>query len=217
MNTLLTRFQRNAGAWLVFTILLGAVPAFGQYEVLGPKSGKTIVSEQGAGYFWENPMNARRDDDESRTATPPLTQGQFSQMLKVSNFGFKLPAEAKIEGIEVLIVRKADVEGSIQDKRIVLLRNGQAVGTSLHTKDLWDGEWTAAFYGEAKESWGNTWKVSDINAPGFGIGIEVQCAGPIARPQIDEVFITIHYSYAGEYVRGYRTTTGKNTCSPVGG
>jgi hypothetical protein len=187
-----------------------------QFEELGPKCGRTIVSESGSGYFWENPMFARCDDDESRTATQPLVQGQHSQLLKVTGFGFKLPAAAKVEGIEVVVIRKADVGGSIQDRRVILFQ-GTSQSTSLHTQDRWDGDWTAAYYGDAHENWGSTWKVSDINSTNFGVGIEVQCMGPIARPQIDEVLVTIHYSYAGEYVRGYRSTTGKNTCGPVGG
>jgi hypothetical protein len=216
MKAVYNCLQLRAVVTMFFIILLGIAPVFGQFEELGPKCGKIIVSNSGPGYFWENPLFARCDDDESRTATQPLVQGQYSQMLKITGFGFKLPAAAKVEGIEVVIIRKADVGGSIQDKRVVLLHGG-AQSTSLHTDDRWDGDWTASYYGDAHENWGNAWKVSDINSTNFGVGIEVQCMGPIARPQIDEVLVTIHYSYAGEYVRGYRSATGKNTCGPVGG
>jgi hypothetical protein len=217
MDYLLERFRRLAMIAGAFIALTASNVLFAQGEELGPRCGKSYVSEVGAGYNWAEPGNARCDDDESRAYTAPLTKDQFSQALKITNFGFKLPLEAKIEGIEVVMIRKADVGASIQDKRVVLLRGNQAVGTSLHTQDTWDAEWTAAYYGEAHENWDATWKVADINAPGFGISIEVQCIGAISRPQIDEVLVTIHYSYAGESARWYRSNSQKFSCTPVGG
>jgi hypothetical protein len=217
MNYLLGCLRILARFAYALIVLSAGNLLFAQNEEQGPRCGKTFVSEMGAGYNWAEPGNARCDDDESRAYTAPLTKDQFSQALKITNFGFKLPLEAKIEGIEVVMIRKADVGASIQDKRVVLLRGNQAVGTSLHTQDTWDAEWTAAYYGEAHENWDATWKAADINAPGFGISMEVQCIGGISRPQIDEVLVTVHYSFAGESARWYRSNSQKFSCSPVGG
>ncbi len=209
--------QRMTGIVMAVGIIFSGSSVYGQGEELGPNGGRSFVSEPGQGFVWAEPSNARWDDDESRTYTAPLTKDQFSQALKITNFGFKLPAEAKIEGIEVIMIRKADVDGSIQDKRVMLLRGNATVGASLHTNDTWDAEWTAAYYGEATEKWDATWKVADVNSAGFGVSIEVQSAGTIARPQVDEVLVTIHYSYGGESARWYRSATQRNTCVGTGG
>ena len=206
-----------AGIVVAVGIVLSGHAGYAQREELGPRGGRSFVSEPGPGSYWAEPGNARWDDDEARTYTSPLTKDQYSQALKITNFGFNLPAEAKVEGIEVIVIRKADVEGSIQDKRVTLLRGNAPYGISLHTQDTWDAEWTAAYYGEAQEDWDAVWKVADVNASGFGISIEVQSVGAIARPQIDEVLVTIHYSYGGESARWYRSATQRNTCVGTGG
>ncbi len=206
---------RVAAGW-IFLLLIFAVGHAQQAE-LGPKCGKSFLSEPGPGYYWQDPFNARCDDDESRASTAPLTKDQFSQVLKITNFGFKLPAEAIVTGIEVVVIRKADVPDAIQDKKVMLLLGNQEIGRSLHTQDTWDADWTAAYYGDDQELWETPWKGKDINGSGFGIAIEVKCVGAIARPQIDEVLVTIHYNYGGESARWYRSPSQRNTCTPVGG
>jgi hypothetical protein len=188
-----------------------------QVNAAGPFCGKQFVSE-GEGYFWSEATNARCDDEEDRAFAAPLTKGQFTQTLKISNFGFQLPADARIEGIEVVIIRKGDVGGALHDRSIMLMRGGTAVGANLRSRDLWDDSWTAAYYGDETMDWDEAWTVRDINSSGFGVAVSAMSAGVIARPQIDEVLVTVHFSYGTESARTHKASSSASryTCNGWG-
>jgi hypothetical protein len=199
-----------AGKWIRVTLMIGLVSQYSmsvaQRNGEGPFCGKQYVSE-GEGYIWAEAGNARCDDEEDRTYAAPLTKGQFTQTLKISNFGFALPADARVEGIEVVIIRKGDVAGAIMDKSVMLLRAHAPTGANLCSRDLWDDDWTAAYYGDATIDWDQAWSVRDINSPGFGVAISAMSAGAIARPQIDEVLVTVHFSYGTESARTHKASS----------
>lgn len=198
--------------------LLSPLSMMGQGNAAGPACGKSFQSEAGPGYFWSDAANARCDDDESRAFAAPLTKGQFTQNLKITNFGFALPADARIEGIEVVIIRKADVAGAIVDRSVMLVKDNAAVGSNLRTRDTWDGEWTAAYYGDGMTDWDQAWTVRDINSPGFGVSISAMSGGVIGRPQIDEVLVTVHFTYGSESARTHKASSnvGRHTCNGWG-
>lgn len=207
-------------AWAVFCLglLFHNNLLHAQANAAGPICGKSFVSEPGPGLFWSEASNARCDDNEDRTFAAPLTKGQFTQTLKISNFGFALPADARVEGIEVVIIRKGDVAEGIVDKSVRLMRAGVAVGADMHTRDLWDDNWTAAYYGDEIADWDQPWTTKDVNAAGFGVAISVMGGGVIARPQIDEVLVTVHFSYGAESGRTHKASSSasRNTCNGWG-
>jgi hypothetical protein len=169
-----------------------------QVNTAGPGCGKQFVSELGPGYVWSEAANARCDDDETRAYAAPLVKGEFTQALKISNFGFALPADARVEGIEVVIIRKGDVAGAIIDKSVKLMKGNAVVGSDLHARDLWT--------------------VREINSPGFGVAVSAMSAGAIARPQIDEVLVTVHFSYGVESARTHKASSSASryTCNGWG-
>jgi hypothetical protein len=189
-----------------------------QVNTAGPGCGKQFVSELGPGYVWSEAANARCDDDETRAYAAPLVKGEFTQALKISNFGFALPADARVEGIEVVIIRKGDVAGAIIDKSVKLMKGNAVVGSDLHARDLWDDNWTAAYYGDENEDWDQPWTVREINSPGFGVAVSAMSAGAIARPQIDEVLVTVHFSYGVESARTHKASSSASryTCNGWG-
>lgn len=189
-----------------------------QANAAGPICGKSFVSEPGAGLLWSEAANVRCDDNEDGAYASPLAKGQFTQVLKVSDFGFALPADAKVEGIEVVVIRKGDVGDGIVDKSVMLMRGNAAVGSDMHSPDLWDDNWTAAYYGDEIEDWDHIWSIKDVNAPGFGVAISVMGAGVVARPQIDEVLVTVHFSYGAESGRTHKASSSasRNTCNGWG-
>lgn len=215
----------NANAWMragLLAALIAVVMPMGlmgqQGNAAGPACGKSFQSEPGQGFFWSDAANARCDDDESRAYSAPLTQGQFTQNLKITNFGFALPADARVEGVEVVIIRKGDVGGAIMDRSVMLLKDNVPVGSNMRTRDLWDQDWTAAYYGDATTDWDQPWSVKDINSPGFGVAISAVNSGVIARPQIDEVLVTVHFTYGSESARSHKASSsvGRYTCNGWG-
>jgi hypothetical protein len=189
-----------------------------QANAAGPICGKAFVSESGPGMFWSEAANVRCDDNEDRAYTAPLTKGQVTQVLKVSDFGFALPADARVEGIEVVIIRKGDVSDGIVDRSVMLMNGGVAGGSNLRSRDLWEDSWTAAYYGDDHEDWDHPWTVKDVNSAGFGVAISVQGEGVIARPQIDEVLVTVHFSYGAASGRTHKASSSatRNTCNGWG-
>ena len=123
-----------------------------------------------------------------------------------------------MEGIEVVIIRKGDVAGAIMDKSVMLMRGNAVVGSNLYSRDLWDDNWTAAYYGDENEDWDNPWTVREINSPGFGVAISAMSAGVIARPQIDEVLVTVHFTYGVESARTHKASSSatRYTCNGWG-
>ena len=189
-----------------------------QANAAGPICGKAFLSEPGPGMYWSEAANVRCDDNEDRAYAAPLTKGQFTQVLKVTDFGFALPADASVEGIEVVIIRKGDVSDGVVDRSVMLLHNGVAGGSNLRSRDLWEDSWTAAYYGDEHEDWDHPWTVKDVNSAGFGVAISVQGEGVIARPQIDEVLVTVHFSYGATSGRTHKASSSatRNTCNGWG-
>lgn len=210
--------KKIAGMAVLAAMLLAQGSLQAQVSSSGPACGRQFLSEPGPGYFWADAGSAKCDDDEERAYAAPLTNGQFTQVLKISDFGFSLPVDARVEGIEVVIIRKGDVSGAILDKSVKLMRGHVAVGADLRSRDLWDDNWTAAYYGDENQDWNQPWTVRDINSAGFGVAISAMSAGVIARPQIDEVLVTVHFSYGAESARTHRASSSASryTCNGWG-
>jgi hypothetical protein len=83
---------------------------------------------------------------------------------------------------------------------------------------LWDDSWTAAYYGDETMDWDEAWTVRDINSSGFGVAVSAMSAGVIARPQIDEVLVTVHFSYGTESARTHKASSSASryTCNGWG-
>jgi hypothetical protein len=211
------RYFAKYACWAI--ILLGVVlsnPVAAQSVSEGPFCGKNFISEGTTGYYWSESGMARCDDDESRTYTTPLAKGQVTQTLKITNFGFRIPANGQIDGIEVVVIRRSDVAEGIIDKSVKLLKNNLAVGNNLLTQDVWDNNWTAAYYGDDQEQWGQTWSANEVNSAGFGVAFEAQCMGKTARPEVDEVLVTVHFTVGSGQAQYHKTTTSRKTCAALG-
>lgn len=201
-----------------FLSLLGMVRA--QSESQGPFCGRTYLSDasnQGS-LFWVNASSARCDEDATRTATDPIAKGQHTQYLQISNFGFSIPRDARITGIEVVVIRRADQPDAIRDRTVRLLRRGEVSGRNRADSELWDSEWTAAYYGDENDQWSNEWTPAELNRPDFGIVLDVGFGESSAQPQIDEVLVTVHYQPAGKNVHTVNLSRApsKYTCYGLG-
>ena len=90
----------------------------------GPRAGKTAASVPRAGVTgiaWSAPDNAR--DLDGKLARATLDLGQSSEHLRITDFGFAIPASATIKGVEVELQRQAGDTG-IGDGNIELWLDG---------------------------------------------------------------------------------------------
>src|SRR5690606_1876727 len=111
----------------------------------GPNSPGSAVNASAAATPWSTPSNAVASDNSSAVAA--LAALAFSDRLELSQFGFSVPSNATIDGIEVAIERHASASG-IRDNLVQLIHNGSNVGSSLAvTGTNWPTTDAVAIYG----------------------------------------------------------------------
>lgn len=173
----------------------------------GPNSGGTFANDPNSGVTWTTPSNAASSNNSYALFPGAPDFNQTTVYLKCTNFGFSIPGGATIDGIEVIIERKASVQSGVfwvRDFTVKLYKAGTIVGTDKADTTLkWPTSDTDKTYGSSSDLWGETWTDSDINNSGFGIGIKVTTIGggnpkdPNVTAYIDWIRINIHYTTGG--------------------
>jgi parallel beta-helix repeat protein len=129
------------------------------------------VSGTGTG-IWISPGNITAADTNYATVT---LSGATSHYLEGTNYGFSLPSNATINGIQVTIGRFESGQASgndVRDSVVSLMKSSTLVGSNKGaTSTEWPTSNTAASYGANNDLWGTTWTADDINATGFGVAL----------------------------------------------
>ena len=143
---------------------------------------------------WGNPGNVYVSDN---TYAAVALDSSRSNTLRVTNFGFAIPAGATINGITVRIERRAITSGGVvQDYRIQLRKSGGVAGDDKASATAWPATDAVATYGGVADLWGTTWTATEVNNSGFGVEIEaVGTVNPMTA-QVDYVTIQVSYTAA---------------------
>lgn len=163
----------------------------------GPNSASAAsnVGLTGSASSWINPSNSISSDNQYAIATFP-TNGDYSDYLQVTDFGFNLPASSVILGIVVDVERNGD---RVKDNQIRIVKGGVIGNTDRSLTSNWPNTDAYAQYGGTTDLWGETWTHTDINATNFGFAISASRVGGgqgNAIASVDHVRITIHYDTA---------------------
>ena len=156
---------------------------------------------------WQNYSNAAASDNSYTKANLNDTNASqtytISHYLKATNFGFNIPSNATIKGVEVKIERKAsDLQnGNVVDNKISLVQSGRVgISNKAHLLEFWPGEDASVYYGSDTDLWGTTLTPADVDAVDFGVVIS---AGLVksdnsttgsATANIDNMTITVTYT-----------------------
>ena len=155
------------------------------------------VDGGGIGSQWFNVDNAEVEDT---LVANSLVQAQDqSRFLKCIDFGFTIPTDATINGIEVRIKKAADAEDVIVDNGVNLLSPGP-VGEEGDFATAWPWDvLTNIIYGGPSSLWGDTWTPAEINASTFGVQVGALSTDPLIenQPWIDYVEMTVYYTENG--------------------
>jgi len=211
----MTAILRVACATLVLAI---AGQAFGLSD--GPRSPSTIVNDAGIGTLaWSNPGNAAASDNLRASATAVVMV--TTQALRATNFGFGVPLDAVITGIEVRVERSSAL-GLSNDAAVRIVKNGALAAAERAGAAAWPttaGE-AVATYGGTSDLWGETWTPAEINDSGFGAAVAASVAlSDVA--QVDHLAITVHYEVCGDGILSAGedcddgNTNGGDCCSPT--
>ena len=114
---------------------------------------------------------------------PSAAATWYSYSLRSYNYGFSIPQNSQIDGIQARIRRQASIAayGSVQTYRTRLVVAGpDMIGTNKSTSDTWSSTIHTLTYGGTTDTWNAGLTVDDINTSSFG-------------------FMTQFYAYTGTY------------------
>lgn len=170
---------------------------------LGPNfCGTGANYNDGGTTAWSNPTNIQGDTTSTAATCAPPSNGNTSQRLRASNFGFSgIPAGATITQILVEIERAASNNSRYTDTSVKLLVGGVEAGAEKGLGTAWTT--TKAFYSY-------TWNqaecaaagatVAAIQAAGFGVSHKgTRTATQAVTASVYRVRITVSYVSAQNY------------------
>lgn len=164
----------------------------------GPLSASSSVNSALSGSFtaWSSPGNTFISDDSYVTASLS-SNGDYTDHLLITGFGFSLAASSLILGIEVEIERFGS---NVRDNEIRIVKGGTVGTTDRGVNSSWSNSDNNSYqtYGNSTDLWGETWTASDINASNFGVAISArkQGGGGASVANVDHVRITVYYDVA---------------------
>lgn len=165
-----------------------------------------FVSEVYFQYFekWNNLRNLKFPDDKKATTT--LTNINKSRQFLGNNLKFQIPDGATIHGITLMVEGQSSSYQNIDEVEIFLTgkdgspkgenRKNTAKGQKAWKTDR-DGKDHVWMYGSATDTWGTTWKASDINDGNFGYQIQIRSIiNDTIQVAIDQIKVIVDYSPA---------------------
>ncbi|MCB0533908.1 MAG: choice-of-anchor D domain-containing protein [Lewinellaceae bacterium] len=163
-----------------------------------PGAGNNVT---GAGTIaWSNPSNITANDNSHATIFM-TNSGESSNYLQGTDYGFSIPANATIVGIEATIGRfQNSTSGtSIRDVVVSLIKNGTVISNNQAiTGSDWPTSETAQSYGGSTDVWGESWTPANINASNFGLALRVNTGTDSDRTgSVDYMQITVYYTLPG--------------------
>ncbi len=182
----------------LFIILFFCKQGFSQTCVTLSAATEANEAVAGSTTSWTTLNNSATSNDVRDVSGNLATGGNYTDRLKLTNFGFAIPAGAVIQGISADVERSISTSGSnFTDREIMLVKAGttQTV-TNKATAALWPSTDASVSYGNTTDLWGNTWTPTDINAAGFGIAIaaiRTTNPGSPKNARVDFVNITVCY------------------------
>jgi hypothetical protein len=162
----------------------------------GPNPGTiaTSVPRPGAtGIAWQSPANALRVDGQYASAV--VNDGEQTELLRVTGYGFVIPANVTIKGVVVELKRKGD--NKIVDGNIELWLDGAPSDRPKFVASGWPTNIGTHHYGQEVDTWGNDLTPELVGRAGFGTEIwakrrEDAGSGPVSA-DVESLLITIWY------------------------
>jgi len=172
-------------------------------------SPSSAVNDNSVGTVaWSNPTYALSSDNQYAIFSNATVDNTFyySNYLKVSNFGFSIPAGSTINGVVVGVEVNDSTYGSgdgfeQSDDIAKLVVGGSVVGDnkSLGTNFGYPDHYRS--YGSSSDVWGNSLTPDIINSSDFGFAVSAKSKvyGTRTREDtnIDYITITVYYTEGG--------------------
>ena len=144
---------------------------------------------------WENINNITGIPEKAFVSN---LEDDLSNSLEATKFGFVIPSNATIKGIQVQIRRKAEFANNILDVQIQLLKAGVLTGENkADLVNTWSATEQLVSYpktGASTDLWGTDWTYEDINHDDFGVYIVVKEKDNVETDSdVMYIYIKIYY------------------------
>jgi hypothetical protein len=200
--------RKSISAAVLALLLLVSLPVSAAFAGTDLRSASAGADMLGVGTIvWNNPGFITIQDANDSTAI--LTPVGISHYLAATDFGFSIPADAPIVGIQVTIHRRASGSFDVKDHSLRLIKGGVVTGDNrANLVDAWTTSYVAAAYGNASDLWNEIWSPADINASNFGVALSASNKDTVNGRTARVDFVQISVTY------GLPTSTGVNCTGP---
>ena len=153
----------------------------------------TMTSEQFS-RDWDLPDDARLEDG-ARAAVYGMVYNEVSSTLETSGYGFTVPANARVAGVQLQVLRSSLSGVGVYDYRVRLRGPGQGLSSNRAWPEVWQNTPQRITYGQPADPWGVAWTPADINDPAFGASFETHYPGPSGNDYsyVDSTALTVFY------------------------
>jgi hypothetical protein len=135
----------------------------------------------------------------------------FSGDLLATKYGFSIPTNATINGVQVIIGRKTGTVGRLSDSKVQLLVGGTATGDNKKLDTNWLTSETAVIYGSSSDLWNKALTPAIINNDNFGVFLKVKNSNvQDTKAFVNYIQIIVSYSIAGT-LNSYTVSSGGTT------
>jgi hypothetical protein len=176
-----------------------------QCSFKGPGIGFSFSNNNSIGSFaWANPSNAKESDDVYAASNIQISSftETSTYYLVATDFGFAIPANASICGIEIQLEKHYQVNSgslsSITDKSVRIVIKGTPDGDDKAAGEAWLSEDEQSYYGSISDKWGLSLTTTDINSSTFGVAISASVSSGSSdldmNALIDQITITVYYN-----------------------
>lgn len=157
----------------------------------GPNSPGSVSNVAFTGIAWTNPSNVVSNN--TTYSTVALSNGQQADYLSATNYGFSIPSDATITGVQVDIkCLVPSVMGGV-NSNTKLLKAGSPVGNNLQIIPTTTDQYLSM--GDSSNMWGTSLTPAEANASNFGVQTSFYNADPATRGiYVDHIQMTIFYT-----------------------
>ena len=160
----------------------------------GLVSPGTAVNDNSQGGIQWNGLTSALASDDARATSAVVSGLPDTSLLKVTNFGFSVPDEASILGIEVSIERRKSGVGEGRDDVLQAVKGGSLAGDDRASTTPWPTSDGTAVYGGSADTWGEQWTPADVNDTAFGVALSARLtSGSSGTFEVDHIQIRVFY------------------------
>ena len=133
--------------------------------------------------------------DNSEVAECDVGKDHYGDWLYLYNpSAISIPAGSTIDGIQLMIKRRASKINRISDSSLKLAINESQSGDDKASSNTWSDSLETVYYGGAEDLWGTTYDIDDVTDSDFGIMLSVDNIAWRTRAYVYYMAIKIYYT-----------------------